>query len=357
ATTGRLLDGVAPDLADTGCTGSLRVHRWPAVGTSLPGIGSFRVAPGLVAALSSLVRRAEVVHLHGVWTFPVAWAGILARGMHRPTVVTPHGDLQRWALQQKRWKKAVYLRTLGRYVLGGTAVMHFVSEREREESPDWARAMPGAVVPNAVDTGWIPEPPATQGAPVRTPVRIGIVGRLHASKGFDIAARAVAGLTRAHPARLVVCGDGDHRILEGLARDFERHPGATVEHVGERDGESLGRLYASLAVLVVPSRQEAFGMSIAEALAAGVPVVAAEGLGLAPWLRSQNLPTPPRDDIDRWVRELLRFCDSPAVLRRAAGAAGSVVRREWNPARIAPRMVGLYIQAAEHTRRTGAATG
>lgn len=126
------------------------------------------------------------------------------------------------------------------------------------------------VVPNAVK-----EPPftATPFADPGRPPHIVAAGRLHVKKGFDLLLSALADLmARGIPFRATIAGDGDQRApLEaeahrlGLA-DRVTFPGWCND---------VPALLATGDVFAFPSRQEGFPLMLLEAMAAGLPVVAA----------------------------------------------------------------------------------
>jgi glycosyltransferase involved in cell wall biosynthesis len=102
-----------------------------------------------------------------------------------------------------------------------------------------------------------------------------VVSRLAPEKGIDIAIDAC----RMAGVPLIVAGDGPERdALRARAHDGE------VRFVGHVDDGELDRLRARAALAIVPSRSaETFGMAAAEAMAAGVPVVASR-IGALPEL-------------------------------------------------------------------------
>ncbi|MEV7521622.1 glycosyltransferase [Streptomyces sp. NPDC091371] len=118
---------------------------------------------------------------------------------------------------------------------------------------------------------------ARTGLPERAFV-VGGVGRLVPGKRFDVLVRAVAALPAAH---LLLAGDGPERAsLRRLAAELGAQ--SRIHLLGERDplGDSAdGRtpgipaLLAAMDVFVSPSREEAFGLAVVEALAAGLPVL------------------------------------------------------------------------------------
>lgn len=104
------------------------------------------------------------------------------------------------------------------------------------------------------------------------PVIIG-VGRLVPLKGFDVLIRAFARLPASLGARLVVVGGGPERAaLESLIAELDL--GGRVRLIGMQ--ANPWRFLARATVFALPSRTEAFPNAIGEALALGVPVVAAE---------------------------------------------------------------------------------
>jgi glycosyltransferase involved in cell wall biosynthesis len=128
---------------------------------------------------------------------------------------------------------------------------------------------------NGVDAeGIASAPPAALGLPADA-LAIGFVGRLDPQKGADLLPEIWERIQSAVPrAHLVIAGAGSceaemRRRLDGAPR---------VHWLGfRRDVPSILR---ALDLLIVPSRTEAFGLAAAEAMAAGVPVVATTAGGL-----------------------------------------------------------------------------
>ena len=155
-----------------------------------------------------------------------------------------------------------------------------------------------------------------------------VVSRLAVEKGVDIAieACAVAGLP------LVIAGDGPQRAA--LA---QRAAGTRTTFAGRVDGAQLARLRATAGLAIVPSRSaETFGLAAAEAMAAGLPVVAS-AIGALPELCDPAGLVAPGDAAALAVAARARFGDA------AVGEAGRRRIVELAaPAAVAPALRAVY---------------
>lgn len=155
---------------------------------------------------------------------------------------------------------------------------------------------------------------------------IAFVGRLVLEKGLDKVAAAVTELkARGVPQRLLVVGEGPAR------ERFEAQVPDAI-FAGFLDGDRLPRAYASAEVLINPSTTETFGNINLEAMASGIPVVAADASGNACLVDdgvTGRLVAP--DDIAGYADALTLYLTDPAA-RAAAGAAGlkAAQRYDWD---------------------------
>lgn len=117
---------------------------------------------------------------------------------------------------------------------------------------------------------------------------IGHVGRLAPEKNLEFLASAVALWLADHPeARFLVVGGGPSR--ESMQNILAEHvPPTQIVFAGQQSGQDLADAYAAMDVFAFASQSETQGMVIAEALAAGNPVVALDGPGVREVLNGQN---------------------------------------------------------------------
>jgi len=110
---------------------------------------------------------------------------------------------------------------------------------------------------------------------------VGTVARLAPEKGVDVLVQAFSQVRQRVPAaQLLIVGDGRERLrLQHLAQSTGVAP--AVRWAGRRPWEEAMACMALMDVVVVPSRFEGFGLTAAEAMALGKPVVGSDVDGLS----------------------------------------------------------------------------
>ncbi|MEU8467915.1 glycosyltransferase [Streptomyces sp. NPDC029006] len=309
---------------------------------------------GALPRLTRIVRRGryDLVHTH---LYRACLYGRIAARLAgvRAVVATEHslGDSQMEGRPLTPGVQALYLlgERLGRSTV---AVSPTVAARLTR----WG--VPGpriAVVPNGIDLERFAFDPVARrrtrrqlGLPEDAFV-IGGIGRLVAGKRFDVVVRALAALP--DDCRLLLVGGGAE---ERALRERARAVGVAdrVLFAGERpylpDGSSgpgLPALASAMDVLAAPSPEEAFGLAVVEALAAGLPV--------------RYTSCPALDDLPPGAApDALRVpCDADAYARALAGvrAAGPGPRtapeaaRHYCITRSAARLMDVYTATLART--------
>lgn len=168
-------------------------------------------------------------------------------------------------------------------------------------------------------------------------VIIGFLGRLVMEKGLEAFAETIAELRKRGVAhKVLVVGDGP-------AREWfeERLPGAVF--TGFQQGADLGRAAAAMDVLFNPSDTETFGNVTLEAMACGVPVVAARATGSSLIRDGESGTLAPPGDIGAFADALERYVADPA-LRAAHGAAGEERSRRYTWDAINQAVADTYLR-------------
>jgi glycosyltransferase involved in cell wall biosynthesis len=252
--------------------------------------------------LRSFVQGCEpdVIHAHLFHGHVAAWL-LRVSGVRAPQVWSHHASAPRpW-----RVRRAFYR------LLKGTADAHvYVSEAVmRYQHAAAGPARREQVIYNGADLR-----PFLALDPHPGPV-FGSVGRLvPMHKGFDVLIRAFARLAPRHPdARLRIAGDGPERAaLDRLARsegvaDRVEFAGFTADVAG---------FLAGVNVFVNPSRWEAFGNTLVEGMAAGLPCIASHIQGL-PEIGADLVRWVPPGDAEALARAMEAALREPPAPERA----------------------------------------
>jgi glycosyltransferase involved in cell wall biosynthesis len=244
----------------------------------IPILRGLRSSQGLSRALRDAASTADVIHNHGLWLMPNVRAAEAAAAGRTPLVISPHGMLAPVALAFSRLKKRVFWRLLQGRAIRRAACLHATSEQEYEEIRGFGLTHPVAIIPNGMD---LPELPAQ---PVVAPPAERIVlslGRIHPKKGLPCLLNAWSRLESGHPGwRLKIVGPpeiGHDDELRALAKTL----GVTRVCIeGPIYGEAKTAAYQQADIFVLSTLNENFGLTVAEALAAGTPAISTKG---APW--------------------------------------------------------------------------
>lgn len=239
--------------------------------------------PAIVRAV--LAKRWDAVVLSGYshWTMQA----LIASCMWRRIPVLIHSDTH--GRRRRGWWKQACKRLVLFPVLRRSAAALVTGELAREY---WENlGLPADRVflvpyPSHLDAFRLTAEPANA-ARQETRRRLGVaatevvgicVGRLVWEKGFDVALEALSRLGPGERPTLLFVGDGGQR--ERLAGETAARK-LPVRFLGFCDHRALAGLYAAADFFLLPSREEPWGVVVAEAMSAGLPVVLSDQVGAA----------------------------------------------------------------------------
>lgn len=254
------------------------VRRAEQAGVSVQG-RRHRARPGWESELAST----DVVHLHGIWSWPVHQLSSRARQLRKPLVHSPRGMLEPWALGSKRWRKKLAWGAYQRRDLELATRVHATSELEASHLARQGLAERLVVIQNGTE---IPPRPRS---PREDRHEIVFLSRIHRKKGLDLlaaAARELRDELEGHGWSIIVVGPEEDDSRCRLESYLEAH---RLEHLFSLRGPVYGpakwELLSRASLFVLPTHSENFGLAIAEALAAGTPVITTTA---APWSELQT---------------------------------------------------------------------
>ena len=290
--------------------------------------------------LKKNVQNYDVVHITGVFTFPVLIGAREARKAGVPYIVRPAGTLDVYPLAQKAWRKRIYYWLFIKGILNGASAIHVTSESERKQLALLGIEDKCVVVPLSV---MIPEPTQVERKADRD-LSLLFLSRIHSKKGLPVLIEALSILRqRGISATLTIAGDGSRAYLSEikcLIREFELSD--VVHFAGFVEGQEKTRLLGEADIFVLPSYQENFGIAVAEAMAAGLPVIVSDQVAIADEIMENNAGVViPVDMPEVLADKILTFLD-PEYLKQMSTRAREFVKSRFSADRQGQQLVHLY---------------
>jgi glycosyltransferase involved in cell wall biosynthesis len=281
------------------------------------------------------LQNFDVVHIFGLYDLLGSAVAAVSRKRNMPYVLEPIGMFV--PIVRSLWLKRMYHAIWGRQLLEGASAVIATSVQETEELV--AAGLPHERVVlrrNGVEVpaSW-PERGAFRKARgiSREEKLVLFLGRLSAKKSPDLLLRAFAELSRHFaeiPMKLVFAGPDENGVeaeLDQMAMQLGVR--TKVQFTGPVFGEAKWAAYRDADVFVLPSQNENFGNTAAEAVAAGTPVIVTEQCGIAPLLADQAGLVVRHDTgaLSRGLERMLREAELRS--RLAAGCAKVTARLGW----------------------------
>ena len=239
--------------------------------TVLPERHSFDL--GFVRRASALIRRLRVDLIHGHLFGSSVRAAALSRLTGVPAIGTLHGiaDLS----PSERFlslKLGIMRNSLSRVVFVSEPLRQQFLERVKFPA-DRVIVIPNGIDPDRFGTGRDPSFRATFGIADDEFV-VGAVGNMNAAKGFDVLLHAAALLKARSPGiRFVIVGDSEGR-RSGELKALRAQLGLENDVIFTGFRSDVPSALSAFDVYALTSRSEGFSISVVEAMASELPVVA-----------------------------------------------------------------------------------
>jgi glycosyltransferase involved in cell wall biosynthesis len=312
--------------------------------------------------------KPQVLHTHGIWTYLSIGVPRWSRKNHKPYIVSPHGMLDAWALDNSKIKKKVAAALYERRHLRGAACLHALCQSEARSIREFGLKNPIATIPNGIE---IPEGRDLSSRYLVKKKIMLFLGRLHPKKGLENALRAwAASRSEASPDskpsnwQFVIAGwdQGDHEVrLKQLCEELElsfadvpakqflsleassgQLSGFSVVFVGPVFGELKAQLLERANVFILPSFSEGLPMSILEAWAYELPVVMTDYCNLPEGFNADaaiHIDT----EVEGMSAGMIKMIECSDAELKGMGVNGlNLVKEKFTWATIAAQMGELY---------------
>ncbi|MBX9745649.1 MAG: glycosyltransferase [Hyphomonadaceae bacterium] len=301
----------------------------------------FAASASMRAAILRAAACSDIVHTHGLWLAPNFYpaAAIKHQAARAKMVLSPRGMLGVEALAISNRRKRLVWMLAQRDAAVRAHCLHATAESELAEIRALGLRNPVAVIPNGIELP--PLRPQTMRAE-RERVVLSL-GRLHAKKGLDRLITGWARIERDFPEwRLRIVGRSEQSHADQLKTQVRKLKLQRVSVEGPLYGRDKAKAYWSSDVFVLPSLNENFAMTVAEALAHGVPVISSQGApwsglvreGCGWWVHASP------DSLAEALAGAMRLDDSQRLMMGELGRAWMARDFSWDS--VAKRMTDVY---------------
>jgi glycosyltransferase involved in cell wall biosynthesis len=229
------------------------------------------------AALRAAAGDSQIIHSHSLWMMPNIYPVRCVKGTDCRLVVSPRGTLDPWAFNHRRGRKSVVWLLGQRANLDRASCIHATAEQEYGFIRDLGFTAPVAIIPNGA---YIPDLSAVRELPADRR-RLLFMARVHPKKGVDVLLEAWRNVQEAFPDwELQVAGPDDGGYLAVMRRLASELGARRVTFSGRLPDQDKAVAMKNAELYVLPTHNENWGVTIAEALAYGTPAIVGRG---APW--------------------------------------------------------------------------
>ena len=295
--------------------------------------------PGYKKTLQNLCHVPEnlIIHDHGIWLPQNGAAVQVSKQSGIPLVISPRGMMEPWAMEFHRWRKWIAWQLFQKRWLMAATAMHATSLAEAASIKNLDIKKPTVVIPNGTV---IPETIPPKAAHHRK--RILFLSRIHPKKGLLNLIQAME-QSNLMDWELIIAGYDENNHQEQIEAAVKKAGlSGSVLFPGAIDNQDKWEAYANADLFILPSFSENFGIVVAEALAAGLPVITTTG---TPWedLRRYNCGWWVEPTVEGLVQAIQEATGLTDDQRKEMGQRGrKLVNKSYSWKAVAREMISFY---------------
>jgi len=228
--------------------------------------------------------------------------------------------------------------------------VHYTSQTEQEEAERLGVRSTAFVIPIGIAAGPGARAPTTRtvspfsGAWASQTPTVLFLSRVDRKKGLDLLVSAFSILARERGGgRLDIAGEGDEGLTAEI-KELARRLGVSdrVRWLGAVHGARKAEVFAAADVFVLPSYSENFGIAAAEAMAAGVPVVVSDRVGIARDIADARAGVVTSCEPSAIAGAIAQVLDDPAEASTMAERARQLVAERYSVDAMSLSLMSMY---------------
>ncbi|MEY4353089.1 MAG: hypothetical protein RLZZ609_1330 [Cyanobacteriota bacterium] len=305
-------------------------------------IREFLFSSSLTYWLLRYIQNYDLIHVHALFSYPSTIAMLIARVHRKPYIIRTIGQLSRWSLSQSKFRKKLMLHLIERSNLSNAVAVHVTSKSEQEDVLRLNLGCPTLLLGLGVDFNEdcdkvIKKPPEDC-------IKFLFLSRLHPKKRLEVLITALAYMQSYYNHSnwyLYIAGDGEQDYVLKL-KTLANKLGISnrIAWMGHITGHTKEDLLRSVDWYVLPSASENFAISAVEAMAAGVPVIITNSVGVADMVQEHGAGIIIGDNTNELSQALHQAMTGPPVAMKQASRR--LVKQHYLWSNVARQLSAFY---------------
>ena len=219
-----------------------------------------------IQLVSELIKSSDIVHIHGIWSPLHNLIALFCMVIDKPFIISPHGCLSTEAFSHKYYKKIVAFILYQKFILNRASLIFSTSREEFNCIRSRGIDVPVAIIPLSIKI-------TTRSTRSFSNKRALFLARIHPIKGLENLIIAWSRISDPDWILMIVGNDEDnyasviHELIISLGLNEK------IVYIGPVYGSDKEKIFLDSDLFILPSYSENFGISIAEALSFGLPVI------------------------------------------------------------------------------------
>lgn len=283
-----------------------------------------------------------IIHIHAWWNLVSVLSCLVAKWYKVPVVLSPRGMLTSYTQGNRNsFSKKILHRITGKSLLKYVHV-HATSEQEKLEVLKLVQPKSISVIPNLVSLpGNEYQEISSEDQADRSVFNLIFLSRMEEKKGLELLFDALSAVNFDY--RLTIGGTGEENYIKSLKLKAESlKVGERIKWIGQVSNDEKFAMMADHELLVLPSYNENFANVVIESLSVGTPVLVSEKVGLADYVKANDLGwicgLEPKDIAEK----ITEACASINKRQKINSTAPTIIKRDFNDGVLVERYLELY---------------
>lgn len=299
------------------------------------GYGNLTFSPALFIEAKSILKEYDLVVLQGVWNFPFFAVAYLAKKYNIPYIIVPRGTLYKetWEMKSKLYKDILYNLVIKKMLLNAASIQFTTLDEKNSVLKYLNIDLVNYIIPNSIDLSKYLELPEkneflNKNEFLKGKKIILFFGRITQKKGLDILIESLNLLKEQRQDFILLIAGPDSQgywaSIEKQVKDYSLS--SYVKYIGMLEGKDKLRILVDTNIFILPSYSENFGMSVVEAMSAGLPVIISNKVGIYNEVIQENAGIVTTLDSNEIANAIDKLLSNDNEIERLAGIGKEFVK-------------------------------